>query len=74
MTWEELREIRGVLGLSGVEMAKLLRVSESTYKGWKTRGKVPNYIASSAEARLELFKMEVKYENCFNLLRNGRNA
>jgi DNA-binding transcriptional regulator YiaG len=54
MTWEELKAAKLKLGLTGAQMAQLLGVSESTYKGWGTRGKVPAYIAASVAAHLRL--------------------
>lgn len=56
MNWEELTAARRKLGLTEAQMAKLLAVSLSTYKGWGTRGKVPHYIAASIEAHLKLTK------------------
>lgn len=54
MTWNELNEARQSLGLTEAQMAKLLRVGLSTYKGWGTRDKVPPYIESSVQAHLLL--------------------
>ncbi len=54
MDWQELTEARRKLGLTEEQMAKLLAVGLSTYKGWGTRGKVPPYIAASTEAHLKL--------------------
>lgn len=56
MNYEELTESRLLLGLTEVKMAKLLMVGLSTYKGWGTRGKVPDYITASVEANLLLSK------------------
>ena len=56
MDWQELTEARRMLGLTEAGMAKLLAVGLSTYKGWGTRGKVPDYIAASVEAHLLLSK------------------
>ncbi len=54
MTYEQLTEARHKLGLTNEQMARLLSVGLSTYKGWGVRGKVPDYIASSVDARLLL--------------------
>lgn len=56
MNWFELNEARQALGLTEAQMAKLLRVGLSTYKGWGTRDKVPPYIDSSVQAHLRLSK------------------
>ena len=56
MTWDELNEARRKLGLTEAQMAKLLRVGLSTYKGWGTRDKVPPYIESSVQAHMLLSK------------------
>ena len=56
MDFTELTEARHALGLTEAQMAKLLIVGLSTYKGWGTRGKVPNYIKASVEAHLLLSK------------------
>lgn len=56
MTWGELNEARRKLGLTVEQMAVLLQVGESTYKGWGTRKKVPDYIEASTEAHLLLSK------------------
>ena len=54
MNWGELNEARRLLGLTELQMARLLGVAMSTYQGWGTRGKVPSYIANSAQAHLLL--------------------
>ena len=54
MGWEWLTEARQKLGLTEAQMACLLQVGLSTYKGWGTRGKVPGYIAASVGAHLLL--------------------
>lgn len=56
MNWQELNEARLALGLTELQMAKLLSVGHSTYTGWGTRGKVPDYIAASIEAHQLLSK------------------
>jgi len=60
MTWQELNETRRKLGRTEEQMARLLRVGLSTYKGWGTRGRVPDYIAASAEAHLLLSRANLK--------------
>jgi DNA-binding transcriptional regulator YiaG len=54
MIWQKLNEARRKLGLTEAQIARLLQVGLSTYKGWGTRGKVPDYIAASVEAHLLL--------------------
>jgi hypothetical protein len=50
MTWAQLTAHRERLGLTEVEMARLvLRCSPSTYNGWGARGKVPPYASASVE-------------------------
>lgn len=56
MNYSELTEARRKLGLTEAKMSKLLEVGLSTYKGWGTRGKVPDYIDASVEAHLLLSK------------------
>ena len=60
MTWAELNESRRKLGLTEEQMAKLLDVGLSTYKGWGVRMKVPAYISASAEAHLMLSKKSLR--------------
>ena len=59
MTWEELNEARGTLGLTEGQMARLLRVGLSTYTGWagkdvRRKPGPPDYIAASVEAHMLL--------------------
>lgn len=54
MTWHELNEVRRKLDLTEAQMARLLAVGLSTYKGWGVRGNVPPYISASVEAHLFL--------------------
>lgn len=61
MTWTELNQARHELGLTPQEMADLLGVSISTYKGWRTRGKIPPYIIASINAQIEIKR--IKDEN-----------
>ena len=61
MTWDELNEARRKLGLTEAQMAGLLQVGLSTYKGWSgkdTRRKAgpPDYIAASVQAHVLLSK------------------
>jgi DNA-binding transcriptional regulator YiaG len=56
MNWDDLNEARQKLSLTEAQMARLLKVGLSTYKGWGTRGKVPDYIVASVEAHLLLSK------------------
>lgn len=61
MTWEELNEARQSLGLTESDMAKLLQVGLSTYKGWsgkdpRRKAGPPDYITASVEAHLLLSK------------------
>lgn len=60
MSWAELNEARHTLGLTEAKMAKLLAVGLSTYKGWGTRSRVPDYIIASVEAHLMLSKKFLK--------------
>jgi len=54
MTWGELTQARLHFGFTEDQMWTLLGVAKSTYKGWRTREKVPKYIANSVEAHLRL--------------------
>lgn len=56
MNYKELTKARQKLGFTEEQMSKLLLVGLSTYKGWGTRGKVPDYISASVEAHLLLSK------------------
>jgi len=64
MNFGKLTEVRNGLGLTEEQMAKLLAVGLSTYKGWGTRGKVPDYIAASVEAHLLLSKKALALLMC----------
>ena len=54
MEFEALATIRSHMNLSGEQFAKLLGFSYSTYTGWQTRGKVPEYAVNSIEAHFRL--------------------
>lgn len=61
MTWGELTEARRKLGLTETQMAMLLQVGLSTYKGWagkdpRRKAGPPDYIAASVEAHMLLSK------------------
>lgn len=60
MIWTELNEARQSLGLTESQMATFLGVGRSTYTGWGTRGKVPEYIAHSVQAHLLLSKRKLE--------------
>ena len=60
MDWIGLNEARQSLGLTESQMAALLGVGHSTYTGWGTRGKVPQYIAYSVHAHLLLSKRSLE--------------
>jgi len=68
MTWDELTQARLDLGFTEDQMWTLLGVAKSTYTGWRTREKVPDYIANSVAAHLRLGAKAV-YE--LLLLRRG---
>jgi hypothetical protein len=61
VTWDELNEAREKLCLTIAQMARLLKVGESTYKGWsgtdpRRKAGPPDYIGASVEAHLLLSK------------------
>jgi len=61
MTWDELNDARRKLGLTEAQMAGLLQVGLSTYKGWsgkdpRRKEGPPDYIAASIEAHMMLSK------------------